>query len=179
MDVATRFTRGDIVRASYSTQGLTAQRQYIVDEVVIEPTPFGGFTTYYLLDAKRTGKRFRVGNGHLVLSKVEPQQLTIRITDLVLFALSLDDVAMQQSLEVEVIYGKTLNDVVGGVEEIATVLHDIHSRGWNDSGWDQPKNWEYACRRAWKNVVKQMQAQGYDVRVAGPYKSVKLVRTEA
>src|SRR4051812_158855 len=179
MDAATRFTRGDIVRAAYTTQGLTAHRRYIVDEVVVDPTPFGGFTTYCLQDAKRTGKRFRVGNGHLVLSKVEPQQLTIRITNLVLFALSLDDVAMQQSLEVEVIYGKSMNEVVGGVEEIATVLHDIHSRGWNDSGWDQPKNWEYACRRAWKNVVKQVEAQGYDVRVVGSYKSVKLARKEA
>src|SRR5438128_544608 len=98
----TRFTRGDIVRAAYTTQGVTAQRQYIIDEVVVEPTPFGGFTTYYVQDAKRTGKRFRISNGHLVLSKVEPEQLTIRITNLVLFALSLDDIAMQRSLEVEV-----------------------------------------------------------------------------
>jgi len=110
-----------VPKQSHPNEENTAQRKYIVDEVAVEPTPFGGFTTYYLLDAERAGKRFRVGNGHLVLSKVQPQQLTIRITNHVLFALALDDVARQQSLEVEVIYGNTLNDVVGGVEEIATV----------------------------------------------------------
>src|SRR4051812_5565731 len=66
-----RFNRGEIVRAAYSTQGLKASHKYVVDEVVVEPSAFGTFVTYYVQDAKRTGKRFRITNGHLVLELVK------------------------------------------------------------------------------------------------------------
>jgi hypothetical protein len=89
------------------------------------------------------------------------QKLTLTLSDLTLVALSLDDPAMARSLDVEVRASKGWYEVIGGVEEIGTVVSDIHSRAYNDNDWDQPQSWERACKRAWTRIQKQLAQQGY------------------
>ena len=62
---ATRFSEGQRVRATTTTQGLRAGAVYTVSKVETRTTPFGTFATYTLDGGD--DRRLRVINGHLLL----------------------------------------------------------------------------------------------------------------
>lgn len=65
----TRFQVGDLVVSRINEQGLTKGYEYEVVDVITTSYTWGVFVTYVLEDDE--GRRFAVGNGHLVLGRVE------------------------------------------------------------------------------------------------------------
>lgn len=93
------------------------------------------------------------------------EQLHITITNDTAVVLSLDDAAMRSELGVELArYSANKVDIRGSLESVRCVVDDLYDRA-NTNDWDQPRSWKMRCRRAWKAVVPQINAQGYNVSV--------------
>jgi hypothetical protein len=69
--MATAFKIGDLVKARRGVQGLVTGESLTVEDLDIRSTPFGDFVTYYL--RREDDRIIPVGNGHLVLFKLEAE----------------------------------------------------------------------------------------------------------
>ena len=68
-----KFAINEKVKAAFSVQGLIENDIYTITKVISDSTPFGTFVTYFVTceARQRSGAHdLRIGNGHLVLSKV-------------------------------------------------------------------------------------------------------------
>lgn len=79
-----KFHAGDVVVSNVNAQGMTKGERYVVTDMSVRHTPFGGFTTY-LVKPEAGGPELRIGNGHLVLDFVEvgqsPEELPSPLPD--------------------------------------------------------------------------------------------------
>lgn len=64
----TAFQKGDTVRAQVTAQGMTEGVVYIVTDVLRGPF---GLVTYEICGRTEESKPFQIGNGHLLLKRVE------------------------------------------------------------------------------------------------------------
>lgn len=65
-----KFKAGEEVIATVSAQGMFRFRKYIILDVIEQPTAFGDFVTYVLLD-ELDGSKYAIRNGHLLLAHAE------------------------------------------------------------------------------------------------------------
>lgn len=73
------FSKGDVVIADRTTQGLKLNEHYVVVDLETQVSPFGYFVTYYLAPADEvdtavaTGSLLPIVNGHLILRGVSAE----------------------------------------------------------------------------------------------------------
>jgi hypothetical protein len=82
----TRFTKGQVVRAHVTAQGMVKDTVYTVDEIEELNTFAGNFVRYGLREfiggarGHVSDPLIWVGNGHLLLGEVDPTDLADRVT---------------------------------------------------------------------------------------------------
>jgi hypothetical protein len=86
--------------------------------------------------------------------------MDIKIGVTALIALSLDDTVLQSELGVKVTRAGKIATISGSLEDLATVLDDLYSRSQAASGWDQPRSWQQACKRAFDSAKSQLESFG-------------------
>lgn len=65
-----KFKAGEEVIATATAQGMSRFAKYVILDVIEQPTAFGDFVTYVLLD-ELDGSKYAIRNGHLLLAHAE------------------------------------------------------------------------------------------------------------